>query len=107
VWGVAISGAVLQNELSKRTPESVLNLLTTAGNGASAIAYEIIPVISRFPDDVQSEIRVAFAESLRIVWFVLLGISVFGLIVSLPMRRISLATEDVAETDSIPLSEKA
>ena len=57
------------------------------------IAYSVIPVISTLDEPLRSEVRQAFAESLRVVWQVLIGIAGIGLLSSLFMRGLPLHTE--------------
>ena len=89
ILGVTIGGTVLQNELKTRLPTS----FSVNFPQGTAIAYSIIPLIRTLPEPLKTEIRVAFAESLRVVWQVLIGISAVGLIASLAMKRLPLHTE--------------
>ncbi|KAI0308846.1 iron permease [Amylostereum chailletii] len=89
VWGVTIGGTILQNQLKKRLPEEFLRQFP----GGTVIAYATIPLISQLPDELKAQVRAAFADSLRIVWFVLLGIAGFGFLCSLPMKQLRLHTE--------------
>ncbi|KAJ7201832.1 iron permease [Mycena pura] len=89
ILGVTIGGTVLQNELQKRLPPA-FSLQFPHG---TAIAYSIIPAIQTLPEPLKTEIRVAFADSLRVVWQILIGISGLGFSVSLAMKRLPLHTE--------------
>ncbi|KAJ6474403.1 major facilitator superfamily domain-containing protein [Mycena vitilis] len=89
ILGVTLGGTVLQNELQKRLPEA-FSLQFPQG---TAIAYSIIPLIPSLDEPLKNEIRVAFAESLRVVWQVLIGIAGAGLLASLAMKRLPLHTE--------------
>ncbi|KAJ6613736.1 iron permease [Mycena sp. CBHHK59/15] len=89
ILGVTVGGTVLQNELQKRLP-SAFSVQFPQG---TAIAYSIIPVIRTLPEPLKTEIQVAFAESLRVVWQVLIGISGVGLLASMTMKRLPLHTE--------------
>jgi hypothetical protein len=90
VWGITIGGAVLQNELQHRVPSDVL--ASIPGTVAGSLQYALIPVIKDLPGPVRDQVRDAFAESLRVVWRVFLGISVVGLLTSIPMRGLPLHT---------------
>ncbi|KAJ7151953.1 iron permease [Mycena filopes] len=89
ILGVTIGGTVLQNELQKRLP-STFALEFPQG---TAIAYSIIPLIRTLPQPLKGEIQIAFAESLRVVWQVLIGISGIDFLASLAMKRLPLHTE--------------
>lgn len=85
-WGITIGGTVLQNQLKTRLPQAFVQNLSSGID----LAYSAIPQISSLPDDLRLEVQTAFAKSLRMLWFVLLGISVLGLLSSLMMKDIEL-----------------
>ncbi|OBZ69437.1 hypothetical protein A0H81_10667 [Grifola frondosa] len=89
VWGVTIGGAVLQNELRKRMPA---DFLVQFPEGV-AVAYTIIPLIPSLEEPLKSEVRVAFADSLKVVWEVLTGIAGLGLISCIGMKALPLHTD--------------
>ncbi|KAJ7146731.1 iron permease, partial [Mycena epipterygia] len=89
ILAVTIGGSVLQNELGKRLPPA----FSVQFPQGTAIAYSIIPLIRTLPEPLKSEIRVAFADSLRVVWQVLIGVSIIGLLASLAMKRLPLHTD--------------
>jgi hypothetical protein len=80
---------VLQNELGKRLPPA----FSVQFPEGTAIAYSIIPLIRTLPEPLKSQIRVAFADSLRVVWQVLIGVSAAGLLASLAMKSLPLHTQ--------------
>lgn len=88
VWGVTIGGTVLQNELRKRIPAAFLSEFPRG----TAIAYATIPLISGLEEPLRTEIRIAFAQSLQVVWQVFLGITGLGLLCSLLMKGLPLHT---------------
>lgn len=88
VWGVSIGGTVLQNELRKRLPAE----LSAQIPGGATIAYSAIPLIKDLPEPLRTAVRVAFADSLKVVWQVFLGITAMGLLSSWLMRRLPLHT---------------
>jgi hypothetical protein len=95
VWGITIGGAVLQNELKRRVPADVLAQIP--GAVAGSLQYALIPVIKDLPGPVRDDVRAAFAESLRIVWCVFVGIAALGLLSSIPMRGLPLHTSTDAK----------
>jgi hypothetical protein len=92
VWGVAIGGAVLQNALQARLPSSVV---ASAGGGpggasASTLQLSLIPLIRTLPAPQRAAVQAAFADSLREVWKVVLGVAAGGLAASAAMREVKL-----------------
>ncbi|KIM92156.1 hypothetical protein PILCRDRAFT_260 [Piloderma croceum F 1598] len=95
VWGVTIGGAILQNGLSHHLPEDFLKQFP----GGVAIAYSVIPQIRDLPQPLKHQVQIAFAESLRVVWKVLVGLSGLGLVSSCLMRGLPLHTVTDKEWD--------
>ncbi|KAI0040389.1 MFS general substrate transporter [Auriscalpium vulgare] len=91
IWGVTIGGAIFQNNLQHRLPDS-LDQIIGVGPGVS-IAYAVIPQIPQLPEPVRDDVRRAFASSLAIVWRVLIGGAGLGLLSSLPLSNLPLHTE--------------
>jgi hypothetical protein len=56
------------------------------------IAYSVIPIIGTLEEPLQSEIRLAFAQSLRVIWEVYVGIAGIGVLASLLMKHLPLHT---------------
>ncbi|KIM86227.1 hypothetical protein PILCRDRAFT_65068 [Piloderma croceum F 1598] len=88
VWGVTLGGAILQNELLRRLPEEFL----TQHSQDVALAYSVIPLIRDLPQPLKQDVQVAFAESLRVVWKAVVGVSAAGLVSSFLMRGLPLHT---------------
>ncbi|KAF8548720.1 MFS general substrate transporter [Imleria badia] len=86
VWGITIGSTVLQNELAKKLPVSFIQSVPQG----TAIVYALIPELSTLPPQTLSEVQVAFAESLAVLWRVLTAISGVGLVSSLFMRDLAL-----------------
>ena len=51
------------------------------------VAYAIIPTISRLDPTTRTQVRHAFAQSTRLVWQVMIGISAGGFLSSLLMHE--------------------
>nr|GAT58523.1 predicted protein [Mycena chlorophos] len=98
-WGIAIGGTILQNELTKRLPAEFLAMFPAG----SDIAYSSIPTIRTLPEPLRGQVQDAFAASLAIIWRVMAGICGAGLVVSLFMKELPLAT---AVDESYALQEK-
>jgi hypothetical protein len=87
-WGITIGATVLQNQLRRHLPHEFLASLPSGID----LSYAAIPQISSLADGLKEAVRKAFADSLRILWFVLLGISVLGFISSLLMKEVEMQT---------------
>ncbi|KAJ7629491.1 iron permease [Mycena polygramma] len=88
VWGITVGGTILQNELHKRLPADFVAEFP----GGVEIAYSIIPVIRILPEPLKTQVRVAFADSLKVVWWTTTGIAGLGLLVCLCMKHYKLHT---------------
>ncbi|KAI0772152.1 Mfs1.2 [Irpex lacteus] len=89
VWAITIGGTILQNQLVKRLPEA----FTSQFSSGAALAYASIPAIASLEEPLRSEVRNAFAESLRVIWQVLIGIAAMGMLSSLMMKALPLHTQ--------------
>ncbi|KAI0746387.1 Mfs1.2 [Daedaleopsis nitida] len=89
IWGVTVGGALLQNGLKGRLPESVRNSLS----GIDNVAYAVVPLIASMAQPEKDLTRRAFAVSLQIVWKLLIGVAAVGLVSSLGMKAVSLRAE--------------
>jgi len=88
-WGIAIGAIILQNQLKNRLPADVLSQYPNRG---AEIAYNIIPAIPGMQEPERSQVEDAFAKSVRIIWFTMLGFAVGGLVTcfftkELPMHQ--------------------
>lgn len=64
--------------------------------GGPASLSKVGPLTSSLlhsPESLQTSVKAAFANSTRTIWFFCLGITALGLVVSLFMKDIPLATE--------------
>ena len=89
MWGVTIGTAVLQTQLTKKLPEDFIRQFPAG----VAIAYSVIPVIPSLPEPLQSEVKAAFAESIGVIWQVMIGIAGIGFIASMFMKGLPLHTQ--------------
>jgi len=88
VWGVTVGGAILQNELKKRLPSEFITLFPSG----TSIAYSIIPTVRTLEEPLKSTVQAAFAESIRVFWQVLIGVSALGLALCALMKGLPLHT---------------
>lgn len=87
-FGVTIGSTILQNELSKKLPPAFLETVSSQG---AEIAYAVIPVVGNLPEPLRMQVRVAFAESVQMIWKVMIGVSVVGFISIIGMKEIKMA----------------
>lgn len=87
-WGVTIAATILQNELKEKLPPA---FAAQFPQGAE-IAYAAIPIIPTLEEPLRTEVRVAFASSMAIVWKVMLGIAGGGLLSVFFLKEIALHT---------------
>lgn len=90
-FGVTIGSTVLQNELKKKLPSAFLAAYN--GVGGAEIAYSIIPVVPSLAEPLKDEVRVAFAQSVAVIWRVLIGTSAAGLLGVLFMKELRMHEE--------------
>jgi len=57
------------------------------------IAFASIPTIQTLDQPLRDEVRNTFADALRVVWQVLLGITIAGFLSSLSVRQLHLHTK--------------
>ncbi|KAG9040809.1 hypothetical protein FS837_013065, partial [Tulasnella sp. UAMH 9824] len=86
-WGVTIGATILQNELKKKLPRAFLEGL---GSSAVEITYAAIPAIRSLEEPTKTEVKQAFAGSLRVIWLVMAGISAAGILLVLGMKEIKM-----------------
>ncbi|KDE09429.1 hypothetical protein MVLG_00332 [Microbotryum lychnidis-dioicae p1A1 Lamole] len=89
VLGISLGASILQNELSRHLPPEVV--LSHFAN--AKYAYSAIPDIHLLPELVQLHVRRAFAQSLRMVWIVMIGLSGIAFILSWFIEEVPLTTE--------------
>ncbi|KAI0365458.1 Mfs1.1 [Pilatotrama ljubarskyi] len=89
IWGVTVGGVLLQNMLRSRLPAAVQEGLP----GLSNVAYAVIPLVRTMAQPEKDETRRAFAQSLAVLWRVLIGVAGMGLLASLPMRALPLHSQ--------------
>ncbi|GAA5878611.1 hypothetical protein JCM8547_003844, partial [Rhodosporidiobolus lusitaniae] len=102
VFGIAIGSTVLQNELVKKLPEQF-----AAQFGHGEIAFAAIPYIKALDEPLRSLVRAAFADSLKVIWQTLIGVAGLGLLLSLPIQQMTLATETDEENWGLKEKQKA
>ncbi|KAH9956870.1 iron permease [Russula dissimulans] len=89
IWGAAVGGAILQNELKRKLPASFLEQFP---QGAE-IAFATITVIPTLEQPFRDEVRKAFAESFSVVWWVTLALAIAGSLCTIGMEQLPLHAE--------------
>ncbi|KAL4246490.1 MFS transporter superfamily protein [Abortiporus biennis] len=89
VWVTAIGSAVIDNLLGKKLSPETLALFPGGANGV----YFSIPLIGSMPEPARTEVRRAFAESIGVLWEVLIGVSGLGLLSCFLMKGLPLHTQ--------------
>ncbi|KAI0083102.1 iron permease [Irpex rosettiformis] len=99
--GVAIGGSILQNLLTHKLPASYIAQLPS---GVS-FAYSAIPTLNSLDPATQFLVRKAFADSLKLMWLVMIGISGIGLVSVFFMKEIPMR-HDLDEQWALEQKEK-
>ena len=85
-WGVTIGSTVLQNRLASTLPAQ----FTAQFPSGAQIAYAAIPVIHTLPEPLQTEVRVAFASAMSVVWKAMIGFSGAGFLTLFLLREVPM-----------------
>lgn len=88
VLGIAIGTAAFTNQLANKLPAEFAASLP----GGPASAFAAIPKIEFLPEPLRSEVQIAFAESLKTIWYVLIGLGAVGFAISFGIKSIPLNT---------------
>ena len=83
-----MGGAILQSQLTSKLPTDFVEKFPAG----TSIAYSIIPLIPSLEEPFRTNVRIAFSDSLRVYWEVLIAIGAAGLASSLMMKGLPLHT---------------
>jgi len=86
IWGVTAGGAIIQNELKNKLPAS---FLTQFPQGVE-IAFEMIPIIPSLDQPLKDDVRNTFGIALKVVWQVMLGISIAAILCNIGIKQLEL-----------------
>ncbi|KAI0268427.1 major facilitator superfamily domain-containing protein [Russula aff. rugulosa BPL654] len=89
IWGVTAGGAIIRNELNTKLPTA---FLTQFPQGVE-IAFETIPIIPSLNQPLKDEVRNTFGIALKVVWQVVLCISIAGILCGIGMKQLELHTD--------------
>lgn len=87
-WGITIATTILRNQLKEKLPVEFTNTLPADID----VTFSAISQISGLTEPVKSQVRKAFADSLSVVWKVMIGISLAGMISNLALQEIPMNT---------------
>ncbi|KAJ7762782.1 iron permease [Mycena maculata] len=87
-WGITISSTVLQNMLEKKLPAEFVAQFPAGFE----IAYAAIPAIKLLEEPLRKQVQAAFADSMAVIWQVMIGIAGLGLLFSLLMAEVPMDT---------------
>ncbi|KAI8977720.1 iron permease [Trametes punicea] len=85
-WGITVGATVLQNQLRSRLPDQFISALPSGAE----VAYSVIPQIRDLPEPLKDSVRAAFADSLRVLWEVMIAVSGLGFLSTWIMRELPL-----------------
>ncbi|KAJ5673617.1 hypothetical protein N7507_002744 [Penicillium longicatenatum] len=87
-FGVGLGGVIFQNQWSKEVNSAVVaGRIPHEFIVESNVAETAYAVIRKFPEAVQEAYRGVYADSLATMWYVMMGLSVVGFMVSLVVGR--------------------
>ncbi|KAJ7499373.1 MFS general substrate transporter [Mycena latifolia] len=101
-WGITISSTILQNMLEKKLPADFVAQFPPGFE----IAYAAIPAIKLLEEPLRTQVQAAFAESMAVIWQVMIGIAGLGLLFSFLMAEVPMDTT-VDESYALKEKEKA
>lgn len=93
IWGVAIPAAVFNNrfeQLSYRIDDAATRELLSHGH---AYQYGSRDFVNSFPEPLKGQIIGVYSDSLKVVWYVALGISSIPFLLSFGEKQIKLRKE--------------
>ena len=90
IWGVTAGGSILQNELKNKLPAS---FLTQFPQGTER-AFETISIIPSLKQQLRDKVQNMFGIALKVVlvWQVVLGISIAGMLFNIGIKQLELHT---------------
>lgn len=89
MWATTIGSTILQTQLKKKLPAEFLAQFP----GGISLSYAAIPLISTLPEPLLGEVRAAFADSVDVIWQVMIGITALGLLACPLMKALPLHTQ--------------
>ncbi|GAA5934770.1 hypothetical protein JCM3775_002051 [Rhodotorula graminis] len=91
VLGITIGSTVFSNQLGSKLPEAFVSQL--GGEVSGDAAYALVAQIAQLAEPIRSEVREAYAETLVVLWQILIGLGGLGFCISLGLKNLALTTE--------------
>jgi hypothetical protein len=91
-FGIVIGDSILQNVLISKLPPSFVSTVLDY-HGGSSFATSVIPQVAALPEPMRSQVRQAFGEACRVVWWCMLPLSIAGLLTNLGVVALPLHEE--------------
>jgi len=92
VFGITVGSTILTNQLPKRLPTAFISDLASRGVPAGELAYSAIPLIAPLAEPLRSQVREAFALSIRTIWISMTAVTVIGLVSCVLIKTYPLNT---------------
>ncbi|KAF7335243.1 MFS domain-containing protein [Mycena sanguinolenta] len=86
-WGITISSTILQNMLEKKLPAAFVAQFPPGFE----IAYAAIPAIKQLEEPLKKQVQAAFADSMAVIWQVMIGIAGLGFLLTLLMAEVPMS----------------
>lgn len=93
-FGVAIGGVIFQNEFDKRISQQVLwGNLPLEYNVSGRDAEAFVSTLSSVPETIRRVLQYIYADSIRVMWYVMIPFAGIGLLASFLSRDLLLNQE--------------
>lgn len=89
-FGITVGSTILQSELQKKLSAAFLEHVGSSPTKGAEIAYSVIPVVAGLPEPLRRQVREAFAESVQVIWRVMIGVSAVGLLCVFGMKEVKM-----------------
>lgn len=83
-FGMTLGSTILQNVLKAKLPEAFLDRF------GLEVAYSLIPAVKLLEEPMRGQVRRAYAEGLRGIWFALIAIAGLGFVAALVVKEIKM-----------------
>lgn len=101
VWGIAIPAAIFNSRFAVSSSAISDDAVRDVLGGGNAYSHVSGAYVSSLPPAVRAEVIDAYAEALRVVWYVCLALSVVALAVTFLEKEITMRTTlDAPQRDS-------
>ena len=95
-FGVAMGGVIFQNEFDEKIADQISNLPPQyVVSGSNAAGF--VPMLASVPVAVRVVLQYVYADSLRIIWYVMIPFSGVGLLVSFLAKDLLLVQKHTTD----------